>query len=66
MKQADHFHATYITPDGQEGEIEGGWTGYPTDYDEYDLEMQHSWIKALCINWGMPASSKVTRFWLAG
>jgi hypothetical protein len=61
----DHFHATWRKGDDT-GEIEGGWTGYPEDWEIMDKGQQESWHERLCLNWGMPIGAKVERIWLAG
>lgn len=61
----DHFHATYEY-EGKQGEIEGGWTGYPDNWNNMSAKDQADWLDQLCINWGVPRGAKVTRLWLAG
>ena len=65
MRHADHFHAVWKTEDS-EGEIEGGWTDYPSGWNDMTRQQKDQWIEELCIAWGMPRGAEVTRIWLAG
>ncbi len=47
----DHFHALVILEDGREDEIEGGWTGYPHDWDDKSREQKTEWYRAVAESW---------------
>jgi len=57
----DHFHAIYEL-DGEEHEIEGGWTDDP----KRATRDGGDWMHKLCVAWGMPEEGKVVKLWLAG
>jgi hypothetical protein len=61
----DHFHAEW-EKDGERGEIEGGWTGFPSTWDDMTKEESDKWLYTLCVNWGMPEHAKIKHIWLAG
>jgi hypothetical protein len=62
----DHFHMKFKLPDGSEDEIEGGFTGYPNDWEQLTQEQKNAWRVATAIDWGMPSNATPTAFWLAG
>lgn len=66
MGKSDHFHIEYTTSDGIKGEVEGGWTGYPKNWEKWTVEERNAWIHSLAVDWGMPIDGKIDRIWLAG
>ena len=62
----DHFHCVYERDNGEEDEIEGGWTGYPEGWETMTRTEQDRWLNELCFNWGMPRSAKIVSIRLAG
>ena len=62
----DHFHAEYKLPSGEQGELEGGFTGYPDGWEEMTIEQRWAWRRQSAIDWGMPPEATLQRFWLAG
>lgn len=61
----DHFHATF-KHEGENGEIEGGWTGYPDHWKTLTEEDRKRWWREKCVNWGMPRGAEILNIWLAG
>lgn len=62
----DHFHIEYVNREGETDELEGGWTGFPNDWDEMSKDQRGDWLTGLAQDWGMPDNCRVERFWLAG
>jgi hypothetical protein len=60
----DHFHVVY-EHDGQSHELEGGFTGYPDDWEARSDEAKNLWLAEMLTAWGMPAGATVKRLWLA-
>jgi hypothetical protein len=61
----DHFHCEYEL-DGEFGEIEGGWSGYPSETDDMNDDELKDWWYTTCVNWGMPKGAEIKHIWLAG
>jgi len=61
----DHFHVTFKS-DGENGEIEGGWAGYPEHWNSLSKEDKDRWWRETAISWGMPRGAEILRIWLAG
>jgi len=61
----DHFHCVF-EHNGEEDEIEGGWTGYPKGWEKMTRTEQTRWLDELCFNWGVPRSAKIKTIRLAG
>ena len=62
----DHFHASYKEDDDILGEIEGGWTGYPDNWNDLSQDDKDLWWGEKCISWGMPRGAEIIKIWLAG
>ena len=62
----DHFHGIYVDAAGAEHEIEGGFAGFPKDWNRRSPLAQIEWWRARCIDWGMPPDARMKRLWLAG
>ena len=62
----DHFHVFYEDKCGDTQEIEGGWVGFPEQWDSYTPEEKREHIRHLAESWGMPSGSKIISFYLAG
>ena len=62
----DHFHCLFKDSNGNEGEIEGGWVGFPNNYKDMNDRERLKWQHGLACAWGMPKKSTIIRIWLAG
>jgi hypothetical protein len=60
----DHFHCVF-EHEGETREIEGGFTGYPQDWEERSEEARRAWWDETLKAWGLPDDATVKRLWLA-
>jgi hypothetical protein len=60
----DHFHCVYEF-EGQEHEIEAGFTCFPKDWEARNEEQKRAWWRATCIVWGMPPTATIKSISLA-
>ncbi len=68
MRGYDHFHAMVELSDGTKEEVEGGWTGYPKDFEAMDQEQRRGVLLGIAKSWSRDPE-KVTAlksFHLAG
>jgi len=61
----DHFHCVF-EKDGVEEEIEGGFSRFPNEYDNFTKEQVRKYLHNLATSWGMPEDATIKHFWLAG
>jgi hypothetical protein len=67
----DHFHAEIFLSNGTIEEVEGGWTGYPNEWDDMDFIRQEFVLIHIVAGWWIDRSDgvsivKLGRFRLAG
>ena len=65
-KQYDHFHATVVMVNTEVVEIEGGWVGYPKEWDTMHDGQRSDWLKRFCGLWAQGPVAHVKSFSLAG
>ncbi len=62
MSRPPRFCATYLLPDGSQGETWGVVYGTPQHWSEFSLPERRRWYRTVARAWGLPREARLTGF----